>query len=321
MQTILGAKGAIGTGLAKELTSYANKIRLVSRKPKKVDDHDFLFAADLAKPDQADEAVAGSEIVYLTVGIDYNTKVWQQVWPAIMRNVIDACKKHNSKLVFFDNVYMYDPNYLNNMTEDTPIRPVSKKGAVRAEIAQMLLNEVKAGNLTAMIVRSADFIGVQNSALAETVVKNLLKRKKANWFANVNKLHSFTFIPDAARGTAILGNTPDAYNQVWHLPTIKEPLSGQQWIELIAKEVGVKPKYQILSKNMMGILGLFVPILKELKEMVYQYEQDYVFNSSKFEERFQYIPATPSEAVAYVVRELKKEKMEKMESKKKITDY
>jgi nucleoside-diphosphate-sugar epimerase len=308
MQTILGANGAIGTGLAKELTTYTNKLRLVSRHPKKVNDRDFLFAADLSKQEETDEAIAGSEIVYLTAGLEYKTKIWQQLWPAIMRNVINACKKHQAKLVFFDNMYMYDPDYLNNMTEETPIRPVSKKGAVRAEIAQMLLNEVKSGNLTAMIVRSADFIGLQNSALTETVVKNLLKGKKANWFANVNKLHTYTFIPDAVKGTAILGNTPDAYNQVWHLPTSNQPMTGKQWIELFAKEAGVTPKYQVLPKSMMSILGLFVPILKELKEMVYQYELDYVFNSSKFEQRFQYKPATPEEAVAYVVRELKKEK-------------
>lgn len=305
MQTILGATGAIGPGLAKELTSYANKIRLVSRRPKKVNDYDFLYAADLTKQEEADEAVAGSEIVYLTVGLEYKTKVWQQQWPTIMRNVINACKKHQAKLVFFDNMYMYDPDYLNDMTEQTPVRPVSAKGAVRAEIAQMLLNEVKAGHLTAMIVRSADFIGVKNSALTETVVNNLLKGKKANWFANANKLHSFTFIPDAVRGTAMLGNTPDAYNQVWHLPTIHEALTGKQWIELIAKEAGVLPKYQVLPKSMMSILGLFVPILREVKEMVYQYGLDYVFNSSKFEQRFQYKPVTPQEAVSFVVKELK----------------
>ncbi len=312
MQTILGATGAIGTGLAKELTSYTKNIRLVSRKPKKVNDHDYLYAADLSDPEQADEAIAGSEIVYLTVGLDYKTKVWQQLWPAIMRNVINACKKHNAKLVFVDNMYMYDPKYLGNMTEETPVRPVSVKGAVRAEISQMLLHEVKTGNLTAMIVRAADFIGLQNSALTETVVKNLLKGKKATWFANINKMHTFTFIPDAVRGTAILGNTPDAFNQVWHLPTINTPLTGKQWIELFAKEAGVAPKYQVLPKSMMGILGLFVPVLKELKEMAYQYEQDYVFNSSKFESRFQYQPATPEEAVAYVVRGLKKNKDNKL---------
>jgi uncharacterized protein YbjT (DUF2867 family) len=81
MQTILGANGAIGSGLAKELTSYANKIRLVSRRPKKVNDHDFLYAADLTKQDEADEAVAGSEIVYLTVGLEYKTRVWQSSGP------------------------------------------------------------------------------------------------------------------------------------------------------------------------------------------------------------------------------------------------
>jgi nucleoside-diphosphate-sugar epimerase len=308
MQTILGANGAIGNGLARELTFFTNKIRLVSRNPKKVNDKDELFSADLTQPGQADKAVAGSEIVYLTVGIDYKTKTWQQLWPVIMRNVIDACKKHQAKLVFFDNIYMYDPDHLNKLTEESPIRPVSKKGVVRAEIAQMLLNVVKAGNLTAMIARSADFIGLQNSALTDTVAKNLMKGKKAIWFANVNKVHTFTFIPDAIKGTALLGNTPDAYGQVWHLPTNNEPLTGKQWIELFAKEAGVTPKYQVITKGMMSIYGLFVPILRELKEMTYQYERDYVFNSSKFEDRFQYIPATPEEAAAFVVGELKKAK-------------
>jgi nucleoside-diphosphate-sugar epimerase len=305
MQTILGANGAIGNGLARELTFFTNSIRLVSRHPKKINENDELFSADLTQPEQTDNAVAGSEIVYLTVGIDYKLKVWQQVWPVIMRNVINACKRHQAKLVFFDNIYMYDPDHLSQMTEETPTRPVSKKGAVRAEIAQLLFNEIKSGSLTAMIVRSADFIGLQNSALTETVAKNLMKGKKAIWFADVNKVHSFTFIPDAVKGTALLGNTPDAYGQVWHLPTSDVRLKGKQWIELFAKEAGVPPKYQVMSKGMMSIYGLFVPILRELKEMTYQYERDYIFNSSKFERRFQYKPATPEEAVAFVVGELR----------------
>ncbi|MNT24972.1 hypothetical protein D3C72_1604740 [compost metagenome] len=161
----------------------------------------------------------------------------------------------------------------------------------------MLTNEIQSGNLTALIARSADFIGTKNSVLVEMVYKNLKKGKSANWFADANKSHSFTFVDDAAKGTALLGNTPDAYGEVWHLPTDKHALTGKQWVELFADELHVKPKLMVMSTWMMGILGLFVPILKEFKEMVYQYDRDYVFDSSKFNTRFNFTPTTPQAAV------------------------
>lgn len=301
MQTILGAGGAIGTELAKELTRYTKKIRLVSRNPQKVNPADELRAADLSDAGQVDKAVAGSEVVYLVAGLVYNTKVWQEKWPLIMRNVIDACKKHRARLVFFDNVYMYDRDYLNHMTEETPVRPSSKKGEVRAKIAKMLLDEVQNGELTALIARSADFLGAKNSMLVETVYKNLQKGKAALWLANADRIHSFTYVADAAKGTALLGNTTDAFNQIWHLPTDRTPLTGKQWVELFAQEMKVSPKISVMPVWLMGLLGIFVPILRELKEMAYQYDRDYWFDSSKFEKRFGYKPATPQEAVRRIV--------------------
>ena len=107
MQTILGANGTIGSVLAKELAKYTQQIRLVSRNPKKVNQTDELYAADLSKPENIDQAIAGSSVVYLLVGFEYNLKVWQNNWPKLMRATIDACIKHKAKLVFFDNVYLY----------------------------------------------------------------------------------------------------------------------------------------------------------------------------------------------------------------------
>lgn len=294
LQTILGAGGSIGVELAKALPEYTTRIRLVSRSPKKVNNSDELMAADLSKPADIDRAVAGSSVVYVTIGFEYTVKVWQEKWPPFMRNVIDACKKHNAKLVFFDNVYMYDPEHLNPMTEETPMRPSSKKGAVRKELVDMIMKEVKSGHLTALIARAADFIGPKNSVLVETVYGNFLKGKKANWFADTSKLHNFTFTPDAGKATALLGNTPDAYNQVWHLPTDRSQLTGKQWIELFARQMNVEPKFQVLPIWMMGGLGIFVPVLKEFKEMAYQYDRDYVFDSSKFERRFPDLKPTSS---------------------------
>ncbi len=159
MQTILGANGAIGTVLARELLSYTDKIRLVSRNPAKVNESDELFPADLSEPGTVDKAVAGSDVVYLVVGLDYKLAVWQEKWPGIMRATIDACIKNKARLVFFDNVYLYDINAIPYMTEDSAINPPSKKGLVRKQIAQMIMDEVKAGKLMALIARSADFYG------------------------------------------------------------------------------------------------------------------------------------------------------------------
>ncbi len=288
MQTILGAGGAIGSDLARELSKFTNDIRLVSRNPKKVNETDVLFAADLSNPDQIDAAVAGSEVVYVTVGFEYKIGVWRKLWPPFMRATIDACVKHKAKLVFFDNVYMYDPTEIPNMTEKSAMNPSSQKGKVRKALIDMILEAIKTQNLTALIARSADFYGpnINTSMLQEMVSKNFAKDKAAQWLGGLDFKHSFTYTPDAARATALLGNTPDAYNQTWHLPTDPNTLTGQEWVELFAKIIDKKPKVSVLPKFLLKILGLFVPFLGELPEMNYQYQQPYFFDSQKFMNRF-----------------------------------
>jgi nucleoside-diphosphate-sugar epimerase len=304
MQTILGSGGAVGVELARALKQHTDVIRLVSRTPDKVNSDDQLLSADLTVPEDVHKAVAGSEIIYLTVGLPYNAEVWQSTWPVIMQNVIDACKAHDSKLVFFDNIYMYDPDYLGSMNEETPIRPVSKKGVVRAQIAQMIMDEVESRSLQAIIARCADYYGpsIQNtSMLTETVFKNFHNGKKANWLSSIDYRHSFTFTPDAGKATALLGNTADAYDQVWHLPTTPNPFTGKEMIEAIAKEMGVEPKIQVASKIMVRLIGLFNPIMKETIEMIYQYDRDYVFDSSKFIQRFNFTPTPYLEGIRKIV--------------------
>jgi nucleoside-diphosphate-sugar epimerase len=303
MQTILGANGTIGKVLARELLNYTDKIRLVSRNPRRVNDSDELFAADLLNSEMVDKAVEGSDIVYLVVGLDYKLNIWEEKWPRLMRATIDACVRHKARLVFFDNVYMYDINEIPHMTEESLINPPSRKGAVRKLISQMLLDEVKAGKLLALIARSADFYGPDNdkSVVNELVFKNLKNGKRAKWFINADKKHSFTYTPDAAKATALLGNTDDAYNQVWHLPTDKNTLTGREFIDLFAKELKVKNKVMVMPLWFIKILGLFMPVLKEMPEMMYQNDRDYFFDSSKFEKRFKMNPTSYSEGVKNTV--------------------
>jgi nucleoside-diphosphate-sugar epimerase len=289
MQTILGAGGAIGIELAKALTSFTTDICLVSRHPKKVNPTDKLMPADLLVAKNVSKAVKGSEVVYVTVGFPYNAKTWQKCWPKFIRDVIDACKEFDAKLVFFDNMYMYNPKYLNCMTEETPVKPVSKKGKVRAEVVKLIMDEVNTGALTALIARSADFYGPgikSGSMLNETIIKPLILGGKANLLGSLQASHSYTFTPDAGKATALLGNTANAYNQVWHMPTAAGPFTALQWTWLIASEMGVKPRYHRINKYMVWILSFMSPVMKEILEMFYQYQSDYIFDSSKFEKRF-----------------------------------
>ncbi|WP_428666001.1 NAD-dependent epimerase/dehydratase family protein [Runella sp.] len=289
MQTILGSGGAIGVELAKVLhQQYTKEIRLVSRNPEKVNPTDELFAADLSNAADVDAAVAGSEIVYVTIGFEYKLSVWREKWPTFIRLLIDVCARHKAKLVFFDNVYMYDPKEIPHMTEESKMNPSSEKGKVRHQLVDMIFEAVKAKRIKALIARSADFYGpgIGTSMLQETVYKNLQKDKTAQWIGGVNYKHSATYTPDAAQATALLGNTPDAYDQVWHLPTYPDPPTGKQWVALFADQMHKKAKVSAIPKFMLKILGWFIPILGEVYEMTYQYEQPYFFDSSKFMKRF-----------------------------------
>lgn len=290
-QTILGAGGVIATELARQLPDYTDTIRLVSRNPKAVNPTDELVQADLTDARQTDSAVAGSDIVYLVVGLPYKTKVWQEGWPKIMQNTIDACERHGAKLVFFDNVYMYG-RVSGWMTEETPFNPISKKGEVRAQIARMLLDAMQAGRVTSLIARSADFYGpnVANSFTDALIFSKLKAAKAANWLINDTVKHSMTLTTDAAKGTAALGNELTAYGQTWHLPTDRNPLTGREFIEQTAAAYGVSPTYSVLSGWMVWMGGLFDPIIREAREMLYQSDSEYLFDSRKFENRF--FPAT-----------------------------
>jgi nucleoside-diphosphate-sugar epimerase len=298
MVTILGAGGAIGNELVRELTARQERIRLVARNPHPVPGAAEAVAADLSNLEDTVKAVAGSRVAFLLVGLKYNFKVWRELWPRIMRNAMEAAKRANSRLVFFDNVYMYGKAE-GAMTEETPFRPCSKKGEIRAQIATALLDEIKAGNLTAIIARSADFYGPG----ARTGVPNVLifdkfaKGAKPMWLADDSVKHSLTFTPDAARSLVLLAENENAWNQTWHVPTAPDPPTGRQFIELVAYQFGRLPKYRVLTRPMLKVGGWFDTTVRELYEMLYQYEFDYVFDSTKFTKVFGLQATSYSEGV------------------------
>ena len=288
MQTILGANGQIGRELARILKSeYTDDIRLVSRRPTKVSESDQLFSADLLNPDQTSQAVAGSEIVYLTAGLPMNTGMWVEQWPVIMANVIDACVEHGAKLVYFDNTYMY-PQTEQPQTEETRFQPNGDKGKVRGKITQMLLDVMAQGKVEAIICRAPEFYGPgKTQSMTNTaVINNLKQNKKARVFLRDDTLRSLIYTPDASRAMALLGNTEDAYGQTWHLPCDDNRLTYRAFVELAAEVFEVDSRYSVVKSWQMKIAGLVSEQVRDAAELLPRYGVDNIFISDKFKKRF-----------------------------------
>jgi len=191
------------------------------------------------------------------------------------------------------------------MTEDTPFSPVSKKGEIRAKIAGKLLAEMKAGNITALIARSADFYGPyasKTSVINMLMISNLLTGKNANWIGNANKKHSLTYTLDAARALVLLSNDENSFLQTWHLPTASPALTGQELVQIAASHIGTTPKLSVLSPLMIRMAGIFNRTIYEVKELLYQNTEEYVFDSSRFEKTFQFQPTGYHEGIKETVQ-------------------
>ena len=298
LHTILGANGTIATELIPVLQQNNQQIRLVSRNPKLVEGAETV-AANLLNAQDVMKAIAGSNVVYLLVGLEYNYKVWQRDWPVLMSNVIDACKAAKAKLIFFDNVYPYGIGK-TPFTEETQFAPVSRKGKLRAGIDTMLLNEMKSNELDVIITRAADFYGprvTDKSAPGLLVFSRMKKKQTPQWFVNPNVLRTLSYTPDCAKAIYILSQHADAFNKTWILPAVNPPLTGKQFIAIAAKYMNGKTNVQVLPSWLLGLIGLFNPMMKEIHEMLYQDKYGYVLDSSKFEKVFNFVPTNYEEGI------------------------
>jgi nucleoside-diphosphate-sugar epimerase len=299
LHTILGAGGVIADTLAPELISRQIPVRLVSRQPKAPLQGATTLAADLTDASQALQAITGSSIVYLCIGLPYNYSIWRQQWPRIMDNTIAACQKTNARLIFFDNVYMYGKTD-GPMTEETPYDPSSRKGDLRARLATQVMSEVRKGNIVATIARAADFYGPgsgRTSIPDITVFQRLLKGQRAQWLVNAGVPHSFTYTPDAAKALYLLSQDENSWNQVWHLPTAASPLTGARFVELAAAALNKPNRLFVMPEWMIRLGGMVDRTTAEVVEMLYQYEFDYLFDSSKFEAAYHFRPTSYEEGI------------------------
>ncbi len=285
-QAVLGATGNIGGLLVDELLNRDISVKALSRTVPEVGmraEGVEYAAADAENSATLLAATKDVDVVYATLAVPYGTETWQRSWPVIMRNIIDAARTNEFKLVFLDNVYMYG-RVDGSMTEDSPTNPLAKKGEVRAEIADMLSQAMESGEVNATIGRSADFYG-PDTRISSRFFEGTFRDGVANWMGSPDVLRTWSYSPDNARALAILGNDDQADKKIWHMPAAPA-MKGVDFIALASKVLGRDVETVLVPGDDPAARKALAESKPEIAEMMYQYDFDYDFNSDRFQEAF-----------------------------------
>jgi nucleoside-diphosphate-sugar epimerase len=283
-QVVFGT-GPLGTAVARELLARGQRVRLVNRSGR----GDVPAGAELVKGDATDPASArqvcqGAGVVFHCASPAYTE--WPEKFPPITNGIIEGAADAGAKLVYGDNLYMYGPAS-GPLTEDLPNRAAGPKGLTRALMAEKLLAAHQSGKVRAAIGRASNFYGpgVRDSVVGEGVFGAALAGKSAEALGDLDAPHTYTFINDFAKGLVTLGEREEALGQVWHVPSA-ETLTTRRFVEMVFEEAGTRPKFRVASRMIVTIFGWFKPMMRELKEVLYEFEGPFVVDHGKYERAF-----------------------------------
>ena len=280
--------GPVGKATAARLISQGRNIRIAQRKPPV----DLPVEAQFIECDALDahsvlRAAQNASQIVVSIGLEYDGKVWQDSWPKAMSNFIDACEATGARMVFLDNMYMYGPQNAP-LREDMPLSDYPRKPAARSAITRMWQDATAAGRVKVAALRPPDFYGpgVTQSHLGDQAFLPLAKGKSATLACNPDMPHDFAYVPDIGRAMVTLLDAPDQdFNQAWHMPCAPT-LTPRQIIDIGAKAMNVKPRIMALPAWSLPFLGLFMPFLRELHEMRFQWDRPYLVDAEKFKRHF-----------------------------------
>jgi nucleoside-diphosphate-sugar epimerase len=303
LHVIVGA-GQIGPMVAERLRERGYRVRMIRRgtiedAPAGVE----TLSAQVSDPAAAAEAMRGASVVYHCANPRYHR--WPRELVPLARGITEGAARTGARLVVLDNLYMYDVPADGRLAEDTAIAPRSRKGALRAEAAAVMLDAHARGDTAVTIARAADFFGPRctNSVLGDRFWQKLLAGKPVELLGDPDQPHTYSYGPDVADGLVTLGvadpGTPDGagvYGRVWHLPALPADPT-RAWLTRFARAVGVEPRFTRLSALLLRVAGMVLPEAGELPEMIYQWRAPFRLDDAQFRARF---GATPTPLAAAV---------------------
>ena len=301
LHVIVGA-GQIGPMVAARLLARGHRVRMVRRgKFTGVPAGVETESADVSVPGQAIAALRGASVVYHCANPRYHR--WPQELAPLARGILAGAKAAGARLVVLDNLYLYEVPAEGGMSEDTRVAPVSKKGVLRAAVAEELLDAHRRGDVPVAIGRASDFIGPGAplaASFGERFWKRLFAGKAVEVLGNPALPHSYSYTPDVAEGLCTLGTRDEAMGRVWHLPVLPaEPT--QMWLERLAAAAGVPLRQKALGPMTLRFVGLFLPEAGEVVEMLYQFNRRFALDDLRFRATFGAVPTPVDEVVAATV--------------------
>ena len=303
LHVVLGA-GALGQAVARQLLADGKDVRLVSRSgraPFGPSLHDAAplglehVQADVMVPVRLREALSGAAVVFHCAQPPYPT--WSERFIPMTEAILTATAEREAKLIMGDNLYMYGP-VTGPMTEDLPYVATSSKGQTRARMAQSLLDAHQQGRVRVAIGRAPDFFGpgVSESYVGRSLFEAALAGKRFAALHDLDAPHTFTFIDDFARGLVTLSEREEALGRAWHVPSAPT-ISTRAFVTMVFEQAGSTPRFQVANRPLVTLLGLFNPMMRELKEMLYQFEAPFRVDHSRFEQHFGAAPTPHDEAI------------------------
>jgi nucleoside-diphosphate-sugar epimerase len=297
MQIAVVGYGAVGRETAQILLARGERVRVVQRKrPSNLPEKAEFAAADVLDAAAMKHAAAGCDALICCIGLYYDSRLWERVWPAGMENMLAACASAKARFIFADNLYMYGPQD-KPLTEDMPLADYGRKPKVRAEVTRIWERAHRQGRVRAAAVRASDFYGpdVETSILSNYCVKRLLQGKAALIPFSPDHPHDITYVPDFARAlVSLLDADESAYGQAWHAPNAPAQTLRALTTKAAAM-IGVKPRISVPPRALMHLGGLFDRQMYEVLEMKFQTDRPYLVDASKFAGRF-WADATSFEA-------------------------
>jgi nucleoside-diphosphate-sugar epimerase len=285
VHVVFGA-GQVGRALSARLAGLDLAVRVVSRhRPPGLGDEVDWRAGDATDPEAATDAAQGALVIYQCLNAPYTN--WPERFPPLQRGVLSAAERNGALLVSLENIYGYGPTGGKPMTEDLPLAATTIKGRTRVAMTQELLDAADAGRVRIAIGRASDFFGagVTESSLGERVFANAVAGKRADFIGNPDLPHTYSYVPDIAAGLATLGSDERAVGGVWHLPG-PETVTTRKLLELVAGEVGHAIGIRSVPKLAVRALGLFNPMMRELVEMSYDFDEPFVLDTTKYQSTF-----------------------------------
>ena len=301
LQVVFGT-GQVGSVLAAHLAGLGMAVRAVSRhRPPALAGGTDWWAADVTDPEAAVDAAKGASVVYQCVNAPYTQ--WPERFPPLQRGVLAAAERTGALLVVLENLYGYGPAGGRPMTEDLPLAATTVKGRTRAAMTAELLAAADAGRVRIAIGRASDFFGpgvTQGSTLGERVFGNALAGRRADFIGNPDLPHTYSYVPDIAAGLATLGTDARAAGEVWHLPG-PQTVTTRALLDLVAREAGHPVGIRSVPKLALRLLGLVNPMLRELPEMAYEFDQPFILDTSKYETAFGAAGTPLADAIAATI--------------------